>query len=382
MRAATMFSGLLVSSGLLFGLMSGAVAATCRDPAGFDAWLGKIKQEALAQGISARAVDEGLDGLTFDQNVYRHDHGQGVFRQSFEQFSQRMVPPRLARAKSLEKRYAPIFASIEQRYGVSSPVLLAIWGLETDFGAVGGNFQTIRAIATLAFDCRRSDMFKAELFDALRMVQRGAITPESHGAWAGEIGQTQFMPSNFHEICRELRRWRQPRPQSQCGRRARLDRTFPAAARLAARCRLGARPAELRGDPGVEQIVRLFAHDRLFRHPGSPAPTRALTREAMKRPRRAAARPATMTSISIRAVAGRLGRMCSTSSERDRPRVKFSVWKRAKGIEPSYEAWEASVLPLNYARATRTIGRGRRAIKRENGRGSSNGLTRPDASRP
>jgi membrane-bound lytic murein transglycosylase B len=199
MRAALRFSTVLIglmaiATGPSVGLSQ---AATCRDPAGFPAWLAKIKQEALAQGISERAVDEGLDGVTFDQNVVRHDHGQGVFRQTFEQFSQRMVPPRLARAKSLEKRYAPVFSRIEQRYGVSPPVLLAIWGLETDFGAVSGNFATIRSIATLAFDCRRSDMFKAELFDALRMVQRGAASSASRGAWAGEIGQTQFMPSTY-----------------------------------------------------------------------------------------------------------------------------------------------------------------------------------------
>ena len=186
-------------SAILFGLtLAGpGFAASCRDPAGFPAWLSKIRQEAIAQGISERAVDEGLSGVTFDQNVVRHDHGQGVFRQSFEQFSQRMVPPRLGRARALEKRYAPVFASIEQRYGVSAPVLLAIWGLETDFGAVSGTFPTLRSIATLAYDCRRSEMFKAELFDALRMVQRGAASPASRGAWAGEIGQTQFMPSTY-----------------------------------------------------------------------------------------------------------------------------------------------------------------------------------------
>ena len=175
-----------------------ASAATCRDPAGFDAWLEKIKQEAVAQGISQRAVEEGLNGVTFDQSVVRHDHGQGVFRQSFEQFSSRMVPPRLGRARVLQKRYAPVFAAVEQRYGVSSPVLLAIWGLETDFGAVTGSYPTVRSVATLAYDCRRSEMFKAELFDALRLIQRGDGTPSSmHGAWAGEIGQTQFMPSTY-----------------------------------------------------------------------------------------------------------------------------------------------------------------------------------------
>lgn len=191
-----MRTAFLIST-VAFGLAAGAAsAATCRDPAGFPAWLQKIKQEAIAQGISASAADEALAGVTFDQNVIRHDHGQGVFHQSFEQFSQRMVPPRLARARALEKRYADIFQRIQQQYGVPPEPLLAIWGLETDFGAVHGNFKTIQSIATLAYDCRRTDMFKAELFDALRMVQRGA-SPEMRGAWAGEIGQTQFMPSTY-----------------------------------------------------------------------------------------------------------------------------------------------------------------------------------------
>ena len=189
--------------GLVFTVLSLAAAgpasaASCRGDAGnFPAWLAKVKQEAIAQGISANAVDEGLSGVSFDPGVVRRDHGQGVFRQSFEQFSQRMVPPRLGRARALEKRYAPIFQRIEARYGVSPPVLLAIWGLETDFGSTSGNFSMIRSIATLAYDCRRSDMFKAELFDALRMVQRGAASSSTRAAWAGEIGQTQFMPSTY-----------------------------------------------------------------------------------------------------------------------------------------------------------------------------------------
>ncbi len=200
MRAAWVIPGLLatglLATGLLAATVAPAAAATCRDPAGFPAWVAKIKQEALAQGIAPRAVEEGLSGVSFDAGVVRRDHGQGVFRQSFEQFAQRMVPPRLGRARALQARYADIFARIEQQYGVSPPILLAIWGLETDFGATHGNFRMIQSLATLAYDCRRSAMFTAELFDALRMVQRG-VSPNARSAWAGEIGQTQFMPSTY-----------------------------------------------------------------------------------------------------------------------------------------------------------------------------------------
>jgi membrane-bound lytic murein transglycosylase B len=187
---------LVVSSLLGLALAGTAQAATCRNPAGFQAFLDQIKKEAIAKGISPQAVDEALAGVQFDQGVIRRDHGQGVFRQSFEQFSQRMVNPRLARARALQRRYADIFQRIEAQYGVSSPVLLAIWGLETDFGAVHPNFRTVQSIATLAFDCRRTAMFQDELFYALRMVQEG-VSPSMRGAWAGEIGQTQFMPSTY-----------------------------------------------------------------------------------------------------------------------------------------------------------------------------------------
>jgi lytic murein transglycosylase len=195
MPAAFRFSAILFC---ILTFVTSASAASCRDPSGFPAWLDAFKQEAIAKGISARVVHESLDGISFDPSIIRRDHGQGVFRQSFEQFSGRMIPPRLAKARALMKRYAPVFARIEERYGVSAPVIVAIWGLETDFGAVIGNFPTIRAIATLAYDCRRSDMFRAELFDALRLVERGDGTVQTmHGAWAGELGQTQFMPSSY-----------------------------------------------------------------------------------------------------------------------------------------------------------------------------------------
>jgi lytic murein transglycosylase len=176
-----------------------ASAATCRDPAGFEKWLGDIRQEAAAQGISSEAIRAGLSGITFDQSVIGKDRGQGVFKQSFEQFAGRMVSPsRLRTGASMLKRHAATLARIEQRFGVPGPILVAIWGLETDFGAVRGNMATIRSVATLAYDCRRTEFFKAHLFDALRIVDRGDLAPsEMRGAWAGELGQTQFMPSSY-----------------------------------------------------------------------------------------------------------------------------------------------------------------------------------------
>jgi len=164
----------------------------------FGTWLQGFRQEAAAQGISGSAIDSSLSGVSYDPTIIARDHAQGVFRQSFEQFSGRMVPPRLARGRRLLQQYRPLFDRIEQQFGVPGAVLVAIWGLETDFGSVNGAFPTIRSLATLAYDCRRADKFRGELLAALRIVNRGDMAAaQMHGAWAGEIGQTQFLPSSY-----------------------------------------------------------------------------------------------------------------------------------------------------------------------------------------
>jgi lytic murein transglycosylase len=174
-----------------------ALAATC-GTGSFQAWLDDFKNEAAAKGIASSAIAAGLNGVTLDQAVLSRDRSQHVFSQSFEEFSGRMVPPRLARGANMMKRYGSVLSRIEQSYGVPGEILVAIWGLETDFGVNTGKFPTIRSLATLAYDCRRAETFRAELMDALRIVERGDLAPpEMRGAWAGEIGQTQFMPSSY-----------------------------------------------------------------------------------------------------------------------------------------------------------------------------------------
>jgi lytic murein transglycosylase len=187
---------LLCGALLLAPVPSAFAAAACGS--NFDSWLADVKTEAAAKGISPNAIAAGLNGLTPDASVLSHDRGQQVFSQSFEQFSGRMVPPRINRGSDMLKRYGSVLGRIETQYGVPGPVLVAIWGLETDFGVNIGKYPTIRSLATLANDCRRAEMFRGELMDALRIVDRGDLAPaEMRGAWAGEIGQTQFMPSNY-----------------------------------------------------------------------------------------------------------------------------------------------------------------------------------------
>jgi len=185
---------------LLLVLFVTAAPVMAQTPCGgdFSTWLQGVEQEARSQGISEATIESALDGVTYDSSVIAHDHAQGVFHQSFAQFSGRMVPPRLARGRRLLQQNAALFARIEQQFGVPGPILVAIWGLETDFGSVNGNFQTIRALATLAYDCRRAEKFRGELLAALRIVNRGDMrASQMRGAWAGEIGQTQFLPSSY-----------------------------------------------------------------------------------------------------------------------------------------------------------------------------------------
>jgi membrane-bound lytic murein transglycosylase B len=190
LRALT-FGALLLTSA------APALAAPCGSGS-FEAWLEDFKKEAAAKGISQSAIQAGLAGVTLDKSVLARDQSQKVFSQSFEEFSGRMVPPRLTRGANMLKQYGSVLSRIEQAYGVPGEILVAIWGLETDFGVNTGKFPTMRSLATLAYDCRRSDLFRSEMLDALRVIERGDIAPqEMRGAWAGEIGQTQFMPSNY-----------------------------------------------------------------------------------------------------------------------------------------------------------------------------------------
>jgi lytic murein transglycosylase len=163
----------------------------------FDTFLDTFRREAAAQGVPARALAT-LDGLAPDPKVISLDRRQGVFRQSFEQFATHRIAERLAKAQRMMQTHAATLHRIEQQYGVPGSVVIAIWGLETDFGVDIGKSSVVRSLATLAHDCRRTQMFQGELLAALQIIARGDLSPaEMRGAWAGELGQAQFLPSNY-----------------------------------------------------------------------------------------------------------------------------------------------------------------------------------------
>jgi lytic murein transglycosylase len=171
------------------------LAAECGG--GFDAFLSTFRREAAAAGVSPRAL-AALDGVTPDPQVISLDHRQGVFNQSFEEFSGHRIAERLTKGQRLMLVHASLLQRIEQQFGVPGSILVAIWGLETDFGVAIGKTPVVRALATLAHDCRRTQMFQGELLAALQIIDRGDLAAaDMRGAWAGELGQAQFLPSNY-----------------------------------------------------------------------------------------------------------------------------------------------------------------------------------------
>lgn len=191
----------VVLGGSLAAASSAVEAAPrCRNTGSFDVWMAAFKKEALSQGISQRAISAALDGITFDPAIIRRDSGQGVFQQSFLQFANRMTAAgRYQNGIKQLKAQAPLLARIEQSTGVPPAVVVALWGLESDYGAYkGGTYNIIRSVATLAYDCRRPAFFREQLMGALRIVQRGDLRADQMiGNWAGELGPTQFTPADY-----------------------------------------------------------------------------------------------------------------------------------------------------------------------------------------
>jgi lytic murein transglycosylase len=167
----------------------------------FNTFVAAMSAEAQSAGISPSVVSSALGGVQQDPAVLSFDRRQrGTFNKTFEQYvSTRVGPGRINTGRAMLQRHAALLASIEQRFGVPRQILVAIWGLETDFGKGDmGKLPVFRVLATMAHDCRRTELFQTELLSALKIVQRGDLRlNDMIGAYAGEIGQTQFLPSSY-----------------------------------------------------------------------------------------------------------------------------------------------------------------------------------------
>ena len=167
----------------------------------FNTFIAAMSQEAAAAGVSQAVISQAFAGITPDPAVLAFDRRQrGTFNKSFEQYvSTRVGPGRINMGRQMLVKHGSLLARIEQKFGVPPEIVVAIWGLESDFGKGDvGKMPVIRTIATLAHDCRRTELFQGELLAALKIVQRGDLPlRDLIGAFAGEIGQTQFLPSSY-----------------------------------------------------------------------------------------------------------------------------------------------------------------------------------------
>jgi lytic murein transglycosylase len=180
-------------------LASPSHAARCGGD--FNSFVSSISAEAASAGISQNVISSALGGVTQDMAVLNFDRRQrGTFNKTFEQYvSTRVGAGRINGGRAMMQRHAALLSRIEARFGVPPQILVAIWGLETDFGKGDmGKLPVFRVLATMAHDCRRTELFQGELLAALKIVQRGDLPlREMIGAYAGEIGQTQFLPSSY-----------------------------------------------------------------------------------------------------------------------------------------------------------------------------------------
>jgi lytic murein transglycosylase len=176
-----------------------ALAARCGGD--FNAFVQSMAAEAAAAGISQEVISQAFAGVTQDMAVLNFDRRQrGTFRKTFEQYvSTRVGPGRINIGRQMLQRHASLLSRIEQKFGVPPQIIVAIWGLESDYGKGDiGKMPVVRTLMTMAHDCRRTELFQGELLAALKIVQRGDLPlRDLIGAFAGEIGQTQFLPSSY-----------------------------------------------------------------------------------------------------------------------------------------------------------------------------------------
>ncbi|GAB1582504.1 lytic murein transglycosylase [Phyllobacterium phragmitis] len=164
-----------------------------------EAWFDGVVREARAAGVADKGINE-LYKASIDEKVLARDRAQGVFNLTFVEFSKRLISEaRLKKGRENLVKYADVFKKAEETYGVPGPVIAAFWGLETDYGAIQGDFDTLNALFTLSYDCRRPELFRPQLIALLKLFDQGVVDASTTGAWAGEIGQMQVLPLDYLE---------------------------------------------------------------------------------------------------------------------------------------------------------------------------------------
>jgi lytic murein transglycosylase len=187
----------LAATAAAIGLSAASPAFAQSCGGDFAEWKAQMASQAREAGIGERGL-AALADARLDDRVLARDRAQGVFTQTFTEFAGRMINEyRLTHGAANLKKHGQVFARAEAEYGVPGPVIAAFWALETDFGAVQGDFDTLNALVTLAHDCRRPHLFGPQVVPLLTLIDTGALPADVRGAWAGEIGQTQMLPSDI-----------------------------------------------------------------------------------------------------------------------------------------------------------------------------------------
>lgn len=179
--------------------LAALLIAPARSDGDFQTWLAALRAEAEAQGISAETLDRALSGVEPIERVIELDRRQPEFTQTFWRYlDQRISEQRIERGHAMLAEHQALFQEVGERYGVQPRFLAAFWGLESNYGSYTGDHRVIDALVTLAYDPRRGDFFRAQLIDALKIIDEGHIAPETMmGSWAGAMGHVQFIPSTF-----------------------------------------------------------------------------------------------------------------------------------------------------------------------------------------
>jgi len=187
----------LLALGIVLTMAAGLASAAAAPP--FEPWLEELRRDARDAGISAETLERAFEGVEPLPEVVELDRRQPEGRLSFVEYRDRVVSDaRIEKGRRLLAKHRDRLAGIEGRYGVPAEIIVALWGIESSFGAFKGRFPVIASLATLAHDGRRADFFRKELLSALRIVEAGDIAPEDmDGSWAGAMGQAQFMPSTY-----------------------------------------------------------------------------------------------------------------------------------------------------------------------------------------
>jgi lytic murein transglycosylase len=188
---------LITAATLTATLTAGPALANCGG--GFGNFVNGLKQEAVARGHSKDTANRFFASVARDPKVIKADRAQGVFQLDFTTFARRLISAnRLNSGLSKAKQHAKTFGRVERDYGLSRGVLLAFWAFETDYGSFQGDFNTLNALVTLAHDCRRPELFRPQVFAALKLYEQGDFSPtRTTGAWAGEIGMVQMLPQDI-----------------------------------------------------------------------------------------------------------------------------------------------------------------------------------------